>query len=53
MDLWLSRSVRPCYPISVRDQTVSELSFENAEDAMDFVAEDLMYDKSNVVYDPE
>ena len=39
--------------ISVRGQTVSELSFEHAEDAMDFVAEDLMYDKSNVIYDPE
>jgi uncharacterized cysteine cluster protein YcgN (CxxCxxCC family) len=34
--------------VSVRDQTVSELSFSDPEDALDFVAEDLMYDKSDV-----
>ena len=39
--------------ISVRDQTVSELSFEDPEDALDFVATDLMYDKSDVEWDPE
>jgi uncharacterized cysteine cluster protein YcgN (CxxCxxCC family) len=33
--------------VSVRDQTVSELSFADPEDALDFVAEDLMYDKSD------
>jgi len=39
--------------ISVRDQTVSELSFEHPEDAMDFVATDLMVDRGDEYYEPE
>jgi hypothetical protein len=37
----------------VRDQTVSELSFADAEDAMDFVALDLMQDRGDEAYDPD
>jgi hypothetical protein len=32
---------------------VSELSFVDAEDAMDFVATDLMRDRGDDLYDPE
>ena len=39
--------------VSVRDQTVSELAFAEAEDALDFVALDLTVDKGDWPYDPE
>ena len=36
----------------MRDQTVSELCFDDAEDALDFTATDLMRDKGDDPYDP-
>ncbi|MCK5910047.1 MAG: hypothetical protein KAG62_08875, partial [Caulobacter sp.] len=39
--------------ISVRDQTVSELCFDDAEDALDFTATDLMRDRGDDPYEVE
>ena len=39
----------PCRPgISVRGQTLSEATLADPEDALDYVAEDLLRDKSDV-----
>ena len=50
---WLGNLLTGNLGISIRNQTVSELSFKDAEDAMDFVATDLMRDRGDDLYEPE